>query len=156
MFLLVEVKLYIFFNWQRVSLKCEKCTGRPGFNVERVWFSSKLDQRKFNICIVIVNSVWCRFGTSFFVESIFQHRVSGDSKIKLVRRRTTTSKRSMPGRHILENYTGNTRVFGVEVVYFLPKYTVYFPCNSRVPTEITRIIHEKLIHRNGEMMKKSR
>ena len=47
-----------------------------------------------------------------------------------------------PGRHILENYTGNTRVFGVVVVYFLRKYTVYFPCNSRVPTEITRITRE--------------
>ena len=48
----------------------------------------------------------------------------------------------IPGRHILENYTGNTRVFGVEVVYFLRKYTVYFPCNSRVPTEITRNTRE--------------
>ena len=48
----------------------------------------------------------------------------------------------VPGRHILENYTGNTRVFGVVVVYFLRKYTVYFPCNSRVPTEITRITRE--------------
>ena len=48
----------------------------------------------------------------------------------------------LPGRHILENYTGNTRVFGVEVVYFLRKYTVYFQCNSRVPTEITRITRD--------------
>ena len=51
-------------------------------------------------------------------------------------------KSCTPGRHILENYTGNTRVFGVEVVYFLRKYTVYFPCNSRVPAEITRITRE--------------
>ena len=50
--------------------------------------------------------------------------------------------KQLPGRHILENYTGNTRAFGVEVVYFLRKYTVYFPCNSRVPTEITRITRE--------------
>ena len=48
----------------------------------------------------------------------------------------------MPGRHILENYTKYTRVFGVEVVYFLRKYTVYFPCNSRVPTEVTRNTRE--------------
>ena len=48
----------------------------------------------------------------------------------------------LPGRHILENYTGNTRVFGVVVVYFLRKYTVYFRCNLRVPTEITRNTRE--------------
>ena len=48
----------------------------------------------------------------------------------------------LPGRHILESYTGNTRVFGDVVVYFLRKYTVYFPCNLRVPTEITRNTRE--------------
>ena len=48
----------------------------------------------------------------------------------------------VPGRHLLENYTGNTRVFGVVVVYFLRKHTVYFPCNSRVLTENTRNTRE--------------
>ena len=37
---------------------------------------------------------------------------------------------------------GNTRVFGVVVLYFLQKYTVYFPCNLRVPTETTRNTRE--------------
>ena len=61
----------------------------------------------------------------------------------------------MPGRHILENYTVNTRVFEVVLVYFLRKYTVY----SRVIHEYQpklHVIHKKLIHRNGEMMEKSR
>ena len=40
-------------------------------------------------------------------------------------------------RHLLENYTRNTRDFGVIVVCFLRKYTVYFPCNSNVLTKNT-------------------
>ena len=38
-------------------------------------------------------------------------------------------RRITPGRHIhvLGNYTGNTHVFSVVVVYYLRIYTVYFP-----------------------------
>ena len=44
----------------------------------------------------------------------------------------------LPGRHILANYAGNARVFGVVMVHFQRKYTVYFLRYSRVTTENTR------------------
>ena len=66
----------------------------------------------------------------------FCNRKSRKCRLPCIKRGRT------PGRHILENYTGNTRVFSVVVVYFLRKYTVYFPCNLRVPTEITRNTRE--------------